>query len=542
MPVPCTAPACRAPDPQGVHRARRWRHRALGEFPGENDRHGPLPPCGSPSIGVAVSRRPEPTAPWRQAHLALAAVLAGGLIAGCSVVTGGSTDLTPEPSAPPAMTPNSIGLDQLRPCSGRIEPELRCGTITLPLERADPALGQIPIAFAVRPRDDTGTPSQGAIIAIEGGPGYGSIGSARGYIDTFGPLLRHRELILVDARGTGASQAIDCPDMQKGRANDDIGMAECADTVGPRFDSYRTAAAADDINDVRAALGYDRVQVYGDSYGTFLAQSYAFRHGDTLEALVLDSAYPVRGESAWYPSLWRNGIRSLSVACARSASCSGDAGERLDRFVAQLRERRMSVGPLLDAISEAGYSPPGSYLAIDRAISAFLAGDERPYRDLTQPGRAGFGAARNYSVGQEMVVSCNDYPMLWDKAASWAQRRGQLTTAIEQYSGDDFAPFTAAEIALESDLFYRECLGAPPPTAFYEPAAADDAPAPDVPVLVIAGELDDVTSPEEARAAAALFPRAEFLLWRNAGHVQSLYDKDSKGAVEIRRFLRQHGG
>lgn len=490
-------------------------------------------------MGTAMSKPQGRTASWLPPALALAAILAGGLMTGCSAYTNGADPAAPT-AGPGPLAPDSINLDQLQPCDDRTEPGLRCGTMTLPLERADPSLGQIPIAFAVRPRDDTGTPSQGAIIAIEGGPGYGSIGSARGYIDTFGPLLRHRELVLVDARGTGGSQTIDCPDMQQGRANDDIGMAECADIIGTRFDSYRSAAAADDINDVRAALGYDRVQMYGDSYGTFLAQSYAFRHGDTLEALVLDSAYPVRGESAWYPSLWRNGILALSVTCERSPKCSGDAGERLDRLVAELRERRMSVGPLLDAISEAGYSPPDSYLAIDRAISAYLAGDERPYRELTQPGRAGFGAARNYSVGQELAISCNDYPMLWDKKAPWAERRRQLSEAIEQYPGEAFAPFTPAEIALESDYFYRECLGAPAPTDMYEPAAADDAPAPDVPVLVIAGELDNVTSPAEARAAAALFPDAEFLLWRNAGHVKSLYDKDSKGAVEIRRFLREH--
>ena len=177
-------------------------------------------------------------------------------------------------------------------------------------------------------------------MAVEGGPGYGSIGSARGYINTFGDLLDHRELILVDARGTGRSEPIDCPDMQSGRATDDVGMAACADVLGERFGSYRTAAAADDINDVRAALGYDRIQMYGDSYGTYLAQSYAFRHGDTLEALVLDSAYPVRGESPWYPSIWKTGIRGLSIACERSPSCHGDAGRRLERFVAELRERQ----------------------------------------------------------------------------------------------------------------------------------------------------------------------------------------------------------
>ena len=487
------------------------------------------------------SPRVDPSRPLGRALGAAAAVLGSALLAaGCGGDGGAETaDAAPEPPAP--IAPDSISLADLEPCEDA-EPAkgLRCGTLKLPFERADRSLGEIPIAFAVRPRTDRRSPTQGAIVAVEGGPGYGSIGSARGYINTFGDLLDHRELILVDARGTGRSEPIDCPDMQSGRATDDVGMAACADVLGERFGSYRTAAAADDINDVRAALGYDRIQMYGDSYGTYLAQSYAFRHGDTLEALVLDSAYPVRGESPWYPSIWKTGIRGLSIACERSPSCHGDAGRRLERFVAELRERRFGVGPLLDAISEAGFSPPESYLRIDRAISDFLAGDEARYEAMTRPGHVAFGEPEGYSVGQELTISCNDYPMRWDKDASWEERRRQLSESIAEYPKRAFAPFTPAEVALTPDYSYTECLGAPPPSEHYEPPAESGAEAPEMPVLVIGGELDDVTSPAEARATAALFPNSELFLWRNAGHVYSLYDPGSKGAVRIREFLRRN--
>ena len=106
-----------------------------------------------------------------------------------------------------------------------------------------------------------------------------------------GRLLDRRELVLVDMRGTGHSQAIDCPALQEGRGSDARGVARCARVLGPTFGSYRTSAAADDLDAARAALGVERIDLYGDSYGTYLAQSYAFRHGETLDALVLDSAY-----------------------------------------------------------------------------------------------------------------------------------------------------------------------------------------------------------------------------------------------------------
>ncbi|GIK77960.1 MAG: alpha/beta fold hydrolase [Thermoleophilia bacterium] len=468
---------------------------------------------------------------------ALAAVLlaAAALAVGC----GGEEE---QASAPPPVAAGSIALDELERCGGDAPPRLRCGELTVPYERAEPSLGRIGIAFAVRPADDRDPESPRALVAVEGGPGYGSIGSARDYIATFGDLLRDRDLVLVDARGTGGSEPVDCPDMQSSRSTDDIGVAACAERLGERYGSYRTAAAADDIDDVLTALGYGPVQMYGDSYGTYLAQSYAFRHGERLRALVLDSAFPVRGESPWYEGNWRTGIRGLSIACDRSPDCHGDAGRRLERFVTGLRESTMDPGPILDAIAAAGYSPPESYLRIDRAIADYLGGDSDRYSELVAGWRARYGKPGGYSVGEELAVSCNDYPMPWDKDASWEERRRQLGDAIDGLSPEAFAPFTAAEVALAPDWMYLECLGAPPPGPLYERPAERDAAAPEVPVLVVAGELDNITSPPEARAVAADFPNAELFLWRNAGHVQSLYDPRSEGAVRIRRFLRENDG
>ena len=479
-----------------------------------------------------------PHSPSSRISLALA-VAALALLGGCGGDGNGASDPSPAPAAEPAH----IDVSSLEPCKdSRAPEELRCGSLMLPFERADPSLGRIRIAFAVRPRNDTSEPAESPIIAIEGGPGYGSIGSAKGYIRLFGSLLDHRDLILVDERGTGDSKPLDCPDLQSGRAPNELGLAECARRLGPRFASYRTSAAADDINDVREALGYDRVAVYGDSYGTYLAQSYAFRHGDSLDALVLDSAYPVRGESGWYPSIWRTGIRGLQIACRRSPRCDGDAASRLDRFVAELRDRRLSTGPLLDLIGSLGFSPLSSYVQLDRAIAAFLAGDPDPYRKLSRVGPAGYGAPSRYSFGQELAISCNDYPMIWDKDATEDERRIQLDDAIRDYPKRRFAPFTPREIALTTTVGYLECLSWPKPGPLYEPAAADDAKPPDVPVLVVSGDLDNVTSPAEARAAAALFPDSRVFVDRNGGHVYSLYDPRSDAAIRIRRFIGEASG
>ena len=475
------------------------------------------------------SSLPEPAV--RRAFAGTVLALALGVL-GCAG-TGSdpdAADVRPASAAALGSCPEGV-----RPLS------LRCATLEVPLERADPSLGTTEIRYAVRPRSERSRPSLGTIFAAEGGPGYGSIPSARSYVNLFGPLLRRRELVVVDTRGTGHSHALDCRDLQAGRGPDELGVAQCARWLGDRYGAYRTSAAADDIDDVRRALGLRRIDLYGDSYGTYLAQSYAFRHGDSLRALVLDSAYPVRGESPWYPSLWRDGIRSLATACRRSPGCHGDARARLGRLVRQLRRRDRGVGPLLDVLSFAGNGPPGSYLRIDRAARSFLAGDLGSYERLVAVNHLGFGNQRYYSRGLELAVSCNDYPMLWDKAASEPERRRQLERAVREYPKDRFEPFTPREVAIASEAGYLECLGWPAPSELYEPPAAPDATAPDVPTLVISGELDNVTSPTEARRVADDFPDSRLAVIRGAGHVPSLYGSLYPAAGRVRAFLRRHG-
>jgi pimeloyl-ACP methyl ester carboxylesterase len=469
-----------------------------------------------------------------RARIGVAVVIAA--ITGVTSSAVGSSG-SAEPSAP-AKAGAKLG-----PCPKHARPQrLRCGTIKVPYERADPSLGTTRVRFAVRRRGDTDAPAKRPIFAVEGGPGYGSISSARYYIHMFGPVLRRHDLVLVDMRGTGHSRAINCPKLQKGYGTDRDGVAQCARILGDHYESYRTSAAAADIDDVRRTLGLGRIDLYGDSYGTFLAQSYAFRHRDSLAALVLDSAYPVRGESPWYPSLWQNGIRALQIACNRAAACSGNAYRRLGRMVAQLRRTPRGVGPLLDAIASGGYEPPlRNFLKIDEAVSSYLHGKPRPYKRLTEADSGPYGIYRAYSRGDELAVSCNDYPMLWDTRAGQAERRRQLHAAVRKYPQGAFKPFAPREVALESVAGYTECRAWPKPSPLYEPPAPAGAPAPRMPTLVISGELDNVTSPVEAASVADHFADARLRIARNGGHVPSLYGGRYKARDWVRRFIERHG-
>jgi pimeloyl-ACP methyl ester carboxylesterase len=432
---------------------------------------------------------------------------------------------------------------RLRPCDLGAARALRCGHLTVPLRRAEPSLGRTRIGFALRPRSDRRRPSLGTIFAVDGGPGYAS--TAAEYVRSVGaalaPLLRRRDLVFFDERGTGASGAIDCPDLQRATVQEYIAIGQCANQLGPSYAAYTTAEAARDMDAVRGALGRGRILLYGDSYGTLLGQAYAARFPRRLRGLILDSPYPA--DDPYYRSLYPAGVRALNVACRRAAGCSGDASERFRRVVRRFHARRRSTDPLLRFLLGAGTLAPRSYLSLDDADRRYLRGDPRRLDRLLAPGPLGHGQPRDFSYGLEIAVECNDYPLLWDPAAPFAVRVGELDSSVRALPDRAFAPFGRAEYVLSPAAHLTNCLAwpAPPPGGLEPPVPAGWRAPRGLPTLILAGELDDVTSVAEARQVEARFPRSSLCVVPNRGHVSSLYFPFRSPAVgRIRAFVEKH--
>src|SRR3954471_4378998 len=153
----------------------------------------------------------------------------------------------------------------------------QCGSVTVPLDRADPSAGTIDIAYALLPRTDASRPALGTIVPNPRGPGNSTTAFAP-YLPAFAPLRARRDLLLIDARGTGKSGALSCPSLA---AHDPLSIDKtalgtlCARDLGARAGLYGSAAIADDIEAVRATLSADKLDLWGDSYGTFLMPVYA---------------------------------------------------------------------------------------------------------------------------------------------------------------------------------------------------------------------------------------------------------------------------
>lgn len=471
----------------------------------------------------------------RTAFVLLLALLGLSVLgaAGASAVT--VTPLNATEPAPPRPKLHRCDLGMPRP--------FECGHIIVPALRGDPALGTTKVAFAIRHRRDTGQPSLGTIFAMDGGPGYASTAKpyASSLIAALGPVLRRRDLVLYDSRGTGLSDVVDCKALQDGLIQESIAIGECANQLGSRYAGYTSGEAAEDMDQLRRALGLHKIFFYGDSYGTFFGQAYAVRHPGSLRGLILDSAYP--GNDPYYRTLEPAGVHGLRIACRDSATCAGDPVARLTRVVRAFHQAGRSTDPLIGFLLEAGTLAPRSYLSLDEADRRFLAGEPHRLDQLLAP-ELGGEKLTEYSNGLAIAVECNDYKLLWNPYAPFQQRVAELSKSVTKLPPGFFAPFGRKEYILSAAARLTPCLywPAPPQGGFSSPPIPSDWRAPtSFPTLVTSGEVDDVTSVREAHEVAARFPRSSLYVVPDRGHVSSLYFPFRSPAVGvIRRFIASH--
>src|SRR5215470_17246616 len=466
----------------------------------------------------------------------------------------------------PSESEIQVGSLRLRRCKSV---PAYCGAI---IRRLDPTGGMretIKVGFQFYPHSNSSAPRLETIVAMEGGPGYSSTGTRHSYIELFRPLMDRRDLLLVDHRGTGLSNALDCPKLQSQPNPQHDGISACGANLGNAAYLYGAPLAADDLSAVLDALGIDQIDLYGDSYGTYFSQTFAVRHPQKLRALVLDSAYPIVGLSPWYPEIAPTIRDGLRQACQRSAACReipGDSGSRLDELVSKLREEPVSgtaqdgegkqVAVTADPTNIAFlmYSNATGivvYRELDAAARAYLERqDAAPLLRLVAENRkAGESGGRDtdfgsYSAAAFVATSCASYPQLYDMKAHPADREAQLERAIAQRERSDpgtYAPFSINEFEAfpMDDSVLDLCLNWPQATeqaSTGSPAPAD-AVFPSIPVLVLSGDFDPLTPWPQGLAAAKQFPNARHVIVENSTHVIALGDEDNCGSVLVRRFI-----
>jgi pimeloyl-ACP methyl ester carboxylesterase len=467
-------------------------------------------------------------------------------------------------AAPPATL--RVGQLILQRCD---TPAPWCGRLTRRLDPDGSVPGTLDIYFEYFPHSGAG-PAAGTLVAAEGGPGYPTTGSRADYLALFTPLRDTHDVLLMDDRGTGRSGALDCEPLQRAQHLTAADIGACGRSLGPRAHLYSTTLAADDLAAVLDALAIARVDLYGDSYGSYFSQVFALRHADRLRSLVLDGAYPLEGpDYAWYPHYAPATRAKFNLACERSPGCQAVSGSSIEHMLPALQELRahpfdatvmddtghaMSLRADASALAIVLFGGSPAYATVreaDAATRAFSAGDHAPLLRLmaeslgSVDSRDPTRSPALFSSGLAMAVICQDPPLVFDLALDLPRRAAMLereSTRIGQSLPGLYAPFTLKEyLGMPPDYaFIDECLQwpIPAPGAPVPPLVVPHSPYPDIPVLVVSGELDNMTSVADGEAAASHWPHARHVIIANSFHVNALpHARSECGAALVRTFL-----
>jgi pimeloyl-ACP methyl ester carboxylesterase len=446
-----------------------------------------------------------------------------------------------------------------------------CDVVPVPLDWENPSAATITIRFEWIPAGDAVTTR--TIVAQDGGPGFPSTGSGDAYVRLFGPLLYDRNLLMMDERGTGGSTPIDCEPLQAAVVNGDTdeifqrGVRACATQLDHTFrtrdatgfvradDLFATTQSVRDLAAILRALALPKVDLYGDSYGTFFAQAFAANYPDLVHSLVLDSAYPLDQDIFDAPA--RREIRlAFDAVCSRSAACSAAAPfsstARIRRLARRLaskplvtQQRSYGTTELASLLQEASLDTPLiEFRDLDAAARAWLdRGDAIPIGRLFDRSwkAAELPRAFNvYSAGMEVATECTVYRYPFDARATLAERLRQYHAALARLPPAMFDPLAMRDVAAADPFPFDECLHWPAPTHL-QPLINGPFPLvpPTTPVLIISGELDSITAPGDAeQARAELGPSARLVSIPNEGHVPTFYDQFNCAQQIVRTFLR----
>lgn len=401
--------------------------------------------------------------------------------------------------------------------------EARCATLRVPLDRARPAGDKIALQIAVVPalnRRSTSAP----LFLLAGGPGQGAADMYVAQSAAFARINRDHDIVLLDQRGTGRSSPLACEYPEDWQEPADPMPAlrsatqACLARYGDRVRFYTTSAAVQDLDAVRAALGYEQVDLYGASYGTRVAQLFMRRFPTRTHAAILDGVtFPEQIIGIDTPKDGERALQLIVARCKSAQDCAAaypDLQQELDALLKQFGTQRVGI-TLQDP------------------------NDGSPQRiDFTRNILAAALRFLSYSATQASLLPALIHqgargalaPLAAQTVMSTRQVGDQLAAGM-QYSVlcTEDAPFIATAV-LDRAALGKTYQGTDQIDAMLEicklwPRGAMDADLhtplhSDVPTLLLSGEADPVTPPADAERAAQGLTSKRLLVLSGEGHGQ----------------------
>lgn len=420
--------------------------------------------------------------------------------------------------------------------AGRLEPcewpgydgRVYCGVLDVPEDRSMAGSRIIGLRVAVLPATAEGRPEADALTFLAGG---GVVPATRylPFLATALPRLRtSRDIVLVDQRGTGGSNPLECELPEPWETQDSGGssgtreqahlaaLRTCRTAIAARADPtlYTTTNAADDLDAVRRWLGYERLSLWGASYGTKLARVFVRRHPEAVRAAVLHGVVPI--EFSMWPGLFSaadSAFGELVTRCEADPACGAaypDVEEKLRSLTTRLERQ-----PAILRVSLEGSASDSVEVPFDRrSLAGLVTGMLRRSRDarslpalLDQLDRGDYsrvaamqraGAPSPIPRGVYLSIACaEEMARLTDLDFARARARTR---------------FGAGEWLDEERAECEVWGSAPVPEEFWDPVVSD------LPFLIITGAEDYVTPPGYAERVAEYLSHATVRVAPQRGH------------------------
>ena len=409
-------------------------------------------------------------------------------------------------------------------CSVKVgvrEVDAQCGTLRR-LEDPDNPAGRVLDLAVVKFPSNSLNPEPDAFTVIQGGPGGSSIDLATTYLPVLDFIRDSRDVLVVDQRGTGRSDKLACeaPTDEVNQFNIELVKQEsqkCLSQLDKDSDLrfYTTSIAVDDLEAMRIAAGYPQLNLWGVSYGTRVAQHYLRKYPASARSVILDGVVPVGMNLAGseIARRWNDSFNNLNQRCATNEACQSKHGDLKSTY--QALQKRFSE----EAIS-VNFPHPKTGIDTEYTFTEFslfsalrlmtYSTDQLSLIPLllseTLQGNYTFVAAQitiieesfseNLAVGMHNSVACTeDAPFVTDEDIARAE--GTLIGRIM------------------SDVILASCSVWPKGTIdndFLEPFSSD------VPVLVLSGETDPVTPPENGDLSAKMLGNTKHIIVPAHGH------------------------
>jgi pimeloyl-ACP methyl ester carboxylesterase len=411
----------------------------------------------------------------------------------------------------------------LKPCQlPGIDEELLCGKLTVFENRETRSGRTIGLNVVVVPALDPSRAEE-PLFDMAGGPGAASTDAAGFYAKEGKEYRRHRDVVLVDQRGTGNSNPLTA--VPKTRSPQDY-LSEMypveyvktmRQTLEQRADltQYTTSIAMDDLDDVRAWLGYDRINLFGLSYGTRAVLVYMRQHPDRVRSAILMGVAPTYLKMPLYHArAAKRAMDLLLEECAGDAACHQafpqiqhdweEVLERLGREPARVeysppdKSATVSVEIQRDIFAEKlrnrMYSRD-SARRIPFTIHQAAQGDFAPFLKEAIP--ADRSVPDFIADGLYLCVTCaEDVPFIHQDEAAKAN------------AGNPFGNYRVVQQTRACSIWPRGKI----PDGYHEPVSSN------VPVLIFSGYMDPVTPPERGEEVASHLPNSRHVIIPHGAH------------------------